>query len=342
MSSDRLVSAEDGVVMVLVALLVVAMLVIVAIVIDGGQGYAARRQMQNAADAAAFAGARALNRARFQASTTQVASVVQDVAAANHADAGLVVCDVIDSSGSRVAPCSPQTAWISRSDAVGVRVTATVRRKTLFGRLAGISELAPSGAGAAVLLNLLSARSPWMICGNPLLSGGLNLIDPNTRSLRSDAVLASLYGEGGTALADPRGVPVAGKLTGSCGLSSWNGFVDPASQPVQLGRFALADKRKQVGRYQYDDVLAGVGGCPKNFMDGEVSRCLALIPVFDQVDGAAQSARIAAWAVWRIRYDAQGLVKYWGQFVGAGAASGGVASSEPFRGGSTIVVRLEE
>lgn len=332
---------EDGVVMVLVALLVVAMLVIVAIVIDGGQGYVDRRQVQNAADAAAFAGARLLNEVRFQASTTDLAQAVGAVAGDNRAEPSLLSCDVIDLAGRPLAPCSPNSGWSSRSDAVGVLVRTGIRRRTLFGRVAGVAELTPSASAAAGLQPLASARSPWMVCGNPLLSGGFALIDPMTRSLRPDSVLRKLYGQGGTALPDARGIPVAGKLIGTCGLSSsWTGLVDPASQPVQLGKFALADRGKQVGRYQYDDILAGVGGCPRNFTDGEIVNCLALIPVFDEVDTAHQTARVAAWAVWRIRYDQNGVVKYWGQFVGAGVAGGGSTSSGPVIGGSTVVVRL--
>lgn len=329
--------------MVLVVLLVVAMLVIAAIVLEGGHAYADRRQMQNAADAAAFAGARVLHQVRFQSSTTDLASTVQAVASDNNADPGLVTCEVIDGAGRSLAPCSPRTGWSSRPEAAGVRVRADLSRKTVFGRLAGVSELRASASGAAVLQNLAAARSPWMICGNPRLPGGFDLIDPATRGLRPDAVLQKLYGEGGTALLDPRGIPIAGKTAATCGLSSnWNGLVDPASQPVRLGQFALADRGKQVGQYHYDDILAGVGGCPKNFADGEVTRCLAMVPVFDQVDGNAQSARIAAFAVWRIRYDQQGVVKYWGQFVSAGLARAGATTGGLLHGGSTVVVRLAQ
>ncbi|HEX2272380.1 MAG TPA: pilus assembly protein TadG-related protein [Acidimicrobiales bacterium] len=336
-------TTESGVVMVLVALLVVAMLAIVAIVIDGGQAYADRRRMQNAADAAAFAGARVLQQVRFESSTTDLAAAVRAVAADNDADADLVTCQVIDGTGSGVAPCSPNSGWASRREAAGVRVTAKVSRSTVFGRLAGVSEMSASASAAAVLHNLAAARSPWMVCGNPRLPGGFDLVDPATRALRPDAVLQKLYGERGSALPDARGIPIGGRTAATCGLSSsWNGIVDPASQPIRLGQFALADRGKQVGRYQYDDILAGVGGCPKNFADGEVTRCLALVPVFDEVDANAQSARIAAWAVWRIRYDRQGTVKYWGQFVSAGLARVGPASGEPLFGGSTLIVKLTE
>lgn len=51
---------EEGQSIVLIALAMVALFAIVGLVIDGGRDYGARRQSQNASDAAAFAGARAL------------------------------------------------------------------------------------------------------------------------------------------------------------------------------------------------------------------------------------------------------------------------------------------
>src|SRR5262245_61534210 len=53
-------TSEEGQSMVLIALAFVALLVMAGLVIDGGRDYTARRQSQNASDAAAFAGAEVL------------------------------------------------------------------------------------------------------------------------------------------------------------------------------------------------------------------------------------------------------------------------------------------
>ena len=51
----RRCSSEDGQVLIQVALMLVVLLTFVGLAIDGGLVYAERRQMQNAADAAALA-----------------------------------------------------------------------------------------------------------------------------------------------------------------------------------------------------------------------------------------------------------------------------------------------
>ena len=51
---------ERGITMVVVAVTITALLAVAALAIDGGRLFTARRQTQNAADAAALAGAQAL------------------------------------------------------------------------------------------------------------------------------------------------------------------------------------------------------------------------------------------------------------------------------------------
>ena len=325
---------EAGATLVLVALMLVFMFVIVAIVIDGGRGYSDRRSMQNAADAAALAGARAVGQTRFAGATADVAGAAQAVAAANGANApDVFACDVVDQAGGVVAPCSPNSGWTGSRNAAGVKVTAGIRRTPVFGSIAGQGELVVRTSAVATLQPLLSSRAPWMICGNPLLAGGLNLIDPATRTLRPDATLQALYGAGGSP------VPIQGARPGTCGLSaSWVGGVSPSAQPVRLGSFVAALNGAPTGAYAYDDIL-GSSGCPANFSDGE-SSCNAVLPIFDEVDSAANTARIVAWAVWKLSYSSAGTVKWSGTYVGAGIASGGVTSDAAVTGRSTYVVRM--
>ncbi len=56
----KAIRLEHGQSLILIALLMVGMVAFLGLVVDGGRGYAARRQSQNASDAAAFAGARVL------------------------------------------------------------------------------------------------------------------------------------------------------------------------------------------------------------------------------------------------------------------------------------------
>ena len=86
----------------MLALSLTALMIIAALVLDGGQGYSERRQMQNAADAAAMAGTRALDQYRFPpaGSTpdyTTIGSQVSQVATANGATS-VTACRLINST----------------------------------------------------------------------------------------------------------------------------------------------------------------------------------------------------------------------------------------------------
>src|SRR5436305_14854995 len=100
---------EQGFSIVLVALLMVAMLIIAAIALDGGQAYADHRQMQNAADAAALAGARALEQVRFRGgSVTEVAAQALAQATDNGASSSTshYSCMVLDKHQQPLATCT--------------------------------------------------------------------------------------------------------------------------------------------------------------------------------------------------------------------------------------------
>src|SRR3954465_11392383 len=100
---------EQGFSILLVALLMVAMLIIAAIALDGGQAYADHRQMQNAADAAALAGARALERVRFRgAPSTDVNAQARGQATDNGASSSTshYSCTVMDKHQQAIAACT--------------------------------------------------------------------------------------------------------------------------------------------------------------------------------------------------------------------------------------------
>ncbi len=77
---------ESGQSLVLVALLMVAILGVTAIVLDGAYAFAQRRWMQNAADAAAMAGARALARGATEGEAYQMANRYATLNGADEAD----------------------------------------------------------------------------------------------------------------------------------------------------------------------------------------------------------------------------------------------------------------
>lgn len=160
--------------MIVVALLVTSMMAMGALVLDAGQDYSTRRHMQNAADAAAIAATRSLDRARFSAGLlADVDTIAQTVLAANDAStsAPLYSCTVIDKNAVAITACSNTdllTGWPSPLNllkAVGVKVTSGTTRKTAFGAIAGMPTLTASTTAAATIQPLLSGDSPFMACG---------------------------------------------------------------------------------------------------------------------------------------------------------------------------------
>ena len=105
----------------------VALLSMVALAVDGGNAFAQRRRMQNAADAAAIAGARVSG---LGGNTTQVGAAVNQYALANGADA---------------------VSWTYLNGQTTVRVTASRTFPTFFAGIAGIWEMTASGTGEASL-----------------------------------------------------------------------------------------------------------------------------------------------------------------------------------------------
>ena len=127
-------TGEQGVVAVMVVFLLPVLIAFAAIVIDLGQAYADARRLQNAADAAALAGTRALDKVRVAgAAASTVDSTAREVATANGADASRVTCTVIGWDGTELGACA-DTAAVTHREADGVLVSAGASRPTLFAR----------------------------------------------------------------------------------------------------------------------------------------------------------------------------------------------------------------
>src|SRR5947209_10588375 len=180
---------ERGISIVLVALLMVGMLGVAAIVLDLGQAYANRRQMQNAADAASLAATRALDKARLvryanTALNSAVDSTASDVATKNGADGSNVTCQVIRwnyylDQTQIIAPCSPASGWTgdtTNGGPAGILVKTGVTAKTAFGGAINQATTTARANAAATIQPLIQARGPFIICGQPS-NDGYNLLE---------------------------------------------------------------------------------------------------------------------------------------------------------------------
>jgi Flp pilus assembly protein TadG len=117
---------ESGQSLVLIALLMVSILAFLGLLIDGGRAYEARRVAQNAADAAAFAGARALTArtANDSANDQTIRTAVNTFALANGAaSASNVLAYYVFSDGSQGSAVGGGSV---PSTATGVRAFVTL------------------------------------------------------------------------------------------------------------------------------------------------------------------------------------------------------------------------
>lgn len=122
--------SEHGQSAVLIALLMVGVVAFVGLAVDGGEAYIARRDAQNASDAGAFAGARALRASSPTDATVRAA--IDQYAQANHVQNPST--DVIahylypdnSQSACQIGSCG------SISGYTGVAVTATITFPSLF------------------------------------------------------------------------------------------------------------------------------------------------------------------------------------------------------------------
>lgn len=170
---------EAGATLVLLTLSLVALLAVAGLAVDGGALYADRRQMQNAADAAALAGANALN--RYWSSPTDARSIwdaVRTTATANKA-AEVTSCFYVDEDGNRIDPSSECDDYVGPSvppTAAGVQVSVRDTQATTFMRVVGVSTFQAGARAQARVQALVSGQGPIMVCavltGDPRTGNG--------------------------------------------------------------------------------------------------------------------------------------------------------------------------
>ncbi len=319
---------DDGAVLVLLALSLAALMIIAAIAIDGGQGYAERRQMQNAADAAAMAGTRALDRYRFPPSgttpdVTTISSEVNRVATDNGATT-VVSCRLINfdqvGTSSDLGPCTSATA---ANQAEGVRVNVSGTVNTFFGGFTGRPTITATTNATATIQELLSVTSPFIICGNPAL-GGYNLLNANGTLNPTNATNA---GE----------MTIHGSQVPDCGAGSQ--FKGLLNNPITLNTWTdIGTQGNRVG--QYTDVTSGVTPCPDG---GPYDNCDMLLPIMQQGNGSGSNATafVTAFAVFHVTAGSNGTSEHTAHYVGTSTiVTGGQGGGIDLGGANSGLIRL--
>ena len=155
----------DGQVLVLFAFSMIAMMGMLGLATDAGYAYAQRRAMQNAADAAAEAGARIVAKAAYDSSLS-AQSDVQALAAANAGGAATTVsCTYVNDAGTSLGDCGNTVP----STATGVNVTVKETHNTFFIKVVpGAPKTVTTGATAQGNVQLMStppSDGPFIVCG---------------------------------------------------------------------------------------------------------------------------------------------------------------------------------
>ncbi|MEY2397279.1 MAG: hypothetical protein QOJ00_453 [Actinomycetota bacterium] len=157
---------ERGAALVLVVLSIVATMSMTGLVVDGSNAYAQRRQMQNAADAAALAGTRALNNLVVNGEAAVWTAVLAS-AQSNGATASLVQCSLTDELLVVTQACpttnNGQAATI-KLQSTAVQVTVGSVTNTSFMRVVGTNNFTARASAAAQIEGLRSGNSPFVLC----------------------------------------------------------------------------------------------------------------------------------------------------------------------------------
>ncbi len=140
---------RSGQVVVLVALGLIVLIAMVGMAVDGGNLYLQKRNMQNAADAGAFAGARVLGSGNT--SDRSIRYEIEKYAYYNHVTqtSQNVTAYYTDTSGTRISPLNNGQASLTPSNATGIEVVTSITFPTYFIAILRINSLYASATAAA-------------------------------------------------------------------------------------------------------------------------------------------------------------------------------------------------
>jgi Flp pilus assembly protein TadG len=336
----RFARRDDGVSMVITAIGLVALTAMGALVLDGGDAYATRRRMQNASDAAALAGARALDQVRFKgAAASTVDAAARSVALANGSTdtSALFDCTVVDKQGAALAPCAATdavTGWrspLKLPSAVGVQVHAGTVRQTAFGRVVGKASLPVRTTAGASIQPLMSGDAPFMVCGNEA-AGGESPGGPGHGILLPDPTQSPPWRI--NPLAIGLTFDVHGPQIADCGAQG-NSFKGLAEGDFVLPDWLDTSTGVHAGPTRSN--VAGSSGCTGTDLD----ECVILLPVCSTARGQSASdmqmycVKMASFVVHETAAN-----KHTGTLIGGVNATGGTSGGSDVTGNDVRVVKL--
>ena len=253
--------STNGQIIIFVAVLLVAMLGMVGLSIDLGYSFAERRTVQNAADAGAIAGARAVTQwSTSNPDVTALAAVQSIVSANNMGNAKQkTTCYYVDDTNTDLTTCGDKVP----ASATGVRLLVSETHSTFFIRIIpGAPKTATTSASAIAHAQIVTpdgSGGPFIVCG-----GNANLVSGGSLPIL-------LLQSGGTYAINPAAVGKTFEIHGKiddCGAGS-NRFKGLALGDVnagkKLGDWFYGDDGEKTG--PANEVVSGVQGCSQTQVD---------------------------------------------------------------------------
>ncbi len=164
---------ERGQAIVLVAFAIIALAAVIGLALDGGRMYQMRRQVQNAADAMALAGARVLASQGCTAGSALETNVCQQIVAFGQENGvthnnitGRIQAWYVNRDGTRIGDACVGLGVPTGT--TGVEVTAQITETTTFMRVVGQDNIAPAGNAMAMFGPVVQAGGGFLPIGFPV------------------------------------------------------------------------------------------------------------------------------------------------------------------------------
>lgn len=348
---QRRTDGDRGISLVVVAISLVALVMLAALAVDGGNAYANRRHMQNAADAAAMAGARELAQQRWADSpdVSAIASAVGTTAEANGADAASLSCWLVDADGtelpggSPVDVCgTPGASWATvGTGADGVRVRTAHDQASFFARVGGIDSFSASARATATMQPLVAPGGtvPFLVCSQQSSPGGVPLSGGDTITI-SPAAVGQLY-------------ELQGAQIERCGAPSDAGKGLAGSRTPEIGQWMDITTGNRFDAETAATVL-GLTPCPNPITSNtDLSGCALVLPIVNAARGTGSGTElyVVNFAVFKAYGNGTGngpaecdplghpTPKYCGVLVSA-EVQGGTGGTGDVSQGQAYVIRL--
>lgn len=323
---------ERGATMVFIAFAMASVLTMTGLIVDGSRAFSERRQMQNAADNAALAGARALD-SLVTLNESAIFTTARASAVTNGADSATFTCRLIDEVLVDVGAC-PQsntgTAVALKALAAGVRVTTSAVKSTTFTRVAKVNSFTARASASAQIEGLRSGPSPFVMCA---------VASSDPRSNGDGQSVAILLPDNST---NPLAVGLTFELQDptavGCGQSNkFKGLsASPANFPTP-GPWDLLNGDHGINVAK--QVIAGNEACegnPDNFIN-----CVVAVPLcYTMTPAVAYKLYCVRYAPFRITVN-QSASRMAGVLLNTAIATGGLGGGKPLAG-EVHVIRLSE